>query len=113
MELVKYVEMIYIVITRHQIKCAIIVQMILTYVKVAEKPLKMRTRPKSEQVFYDTLKRLIENQLINDPNFKGKEPWSQSWYEKNNKLHYGLFVEKANYILEEIEGLKHLILEDE
>lgn len=74
----------------------------------------MRTRPKSEQVFYDTVVRLIKNQLINDPNFKGETDWSQSWYEKNNKLHYGLFVEKANYILQEIEGLKHLILfEDE
>lgn len=73
----------------------------------------MRVRPKSEQVFYDTLKRLIENQLINDPNFKS-DYWKQSWYEKNNKMHYGLFVEKANYILQEMESLKHLILwEDE
>lgn len=67
----------------------------------------MRTRPKSEQVFYDTLKRLIENVLINDPNFE------TYWYERNNKMHYGLFVEKANYILGEIEGLKHLILFEE
>lgn len=74
----------------------------------------MRTRPKPEQVFYDSLKKLIENQLIHDPNFKGKEPWSESWYEKNNELHYGLFVKKAKYILEEMESLKHLILwEDE
>lgn len=72
----------------------------------------MRTEIKSEQIFYDTLKRLIKNQLINDPNFKSNT-CQQSWYEKNNKLHYGLFVEKANYILQEIENLKHLILENE
>lgn len=73
----------------------------------------MRTRPKPEQVFYDTLKRLIENQLIHDPNFKS-DTWTQGWYERNGKMHYGLFVEKANYILQEIESLKHLILwEDE
>lgn len=70
----------------------------------------MRVRPKPEQVFYDSLKRLIENQLIHDPNFKGKNMWEQGYYEKNNELHYGLFVNKANYILEEMEKLKHLIL---
>lgn len=73
----------------------------------------MRTSPKPEQVFYDTVKRLIENQLINDPNFKGKTDWDESWYEKNNELHYGLFVKKANYILQEMESLKHLIIYDE
>lgn len=73
----------------------------------------MRTRPKPEQVFYDSLKRLIENQLIHDPNFIAKG-WKDSWYERNNELHYGLFVKKAKYILEEMENLKHLILwEDE
>lgn len=72
----------------------------------------MRKRPKAEQVFYETLKRLIENQLIHDPNFKS-DYWKQSWYEKNNELHYGLFVKKAEYILQEIENLKHLILDDE
>ena len=73
----------------------------------------MKNRPKPEQVFYDTLKRIIENQLINDPNVKSETPWSQSWYEKNNKLRYGLFVEKAEYILQEMESLKHLIIWDE
>ena len=74
----------------------------------------MRKRPKSEEVFYNTLVNLIKNQLINDPNFKGESMWSQSWYEKNNELHYGLFVKKAEYILEQIENMKHLILwEDE
>lgn len=73
----------------------------------------MRVRPKPEQVFYDTLKRIIENQLINDPNFRGKTDWSPSWYERNNEMHYGLFVKKAEYILKEMENLKHLILFDE
>ncbi len=72
----------------------------------------MRQRPKPEQVFYDTIKRLIENQLIHDPNFKS-EGWNQSWYEKNNEMHHGLFKKKAEYILQEIESLKHLILEEE
>lgn len=73
----------------------------------------MRKRAKSEEIFYNNLVKLIENQLINDPNFKGENPWSQSWYEKNNKLHYGLFKEKAKNILEQIEETKHLILDEE
>lgn len=71
----------------------------------------MRTRPKPEQVFYDTVKILIENQLIHDPNFIS-DGWEQSYYEKSNELHYGLFIKKAKYILEEIESLKHLIIDD-
>ena len=74
--------------------------------------LKMRTRIKSEQLFYETVKRLIENQLIHDPNFKS-DGWERSYYEKNNELHYGLFLKKAAYILQEIENLKHLILDEE
>jgi len=73
----------------------------------------MRKRLNSEEIFYNNLVNLIKNQLINDPNFKGENPWSQSWYEKNNGMHYGLFLEKAKYILEEIEKTKHLILYDE
>lgn len=75
----------------------------------------MRTNPKPEQVFYDALKRCIENQLINDPNFKATGNWGEgSWYERNNKMHYELFLEKAKYILEKLEDLKHLIIyEDE
>lgn len=72
----------------------------------------MRKQIKSEEVFYNTLVNLIKNQLINDPNFKNS--WDRpSWYEKNNKMHYGLFKEKADYILEEIESMKHLILWEE
>lgn len=68
----------------------------------------MRKQIKSEEVFYKTLVNLIKNQLINDPNFE------TYWYERNNKMHYGLFVKKAEYILEQIESMKHLILwEDE
>lgn len=73
----------------------------------------MRTPPKSEEVFYNSLVNLIKNQLINDPNFKSD--WhAQSWYEREKKMNYNLFLEKANYILEQIESMKHLILwEDE
>ena len=73
----------------------------------------MRNRQKPEQVFYDTIKRLIENQLINDPNFMSPDGWQPSWYEKNNKIHYGLFKSKAEYILEQMESLKHLILDED
>lgn len=74
----------------------------------------MRQRPKSEQVFYDTMKRCIENQLIHDPNFKASGNWGEgSWYERNNKMQYELFLEKAKYILEKLEDLKHLILEED
>lgn len=72
----------------------------------------MRKVLKSEEVFYKNLISLIKNQLINDPNFKG-DFHSPSWYEKNNKLHYSLFLEKAEYILEEIEKTKHLILQED
>lgn len=73
----------------------------------------MRVRPKPEQLFYDEMKKIIENTLINDPNFK-KQGFHPSWYEKNNKIHYGLFVKKAEYILQRMEEMKHLILwEDE
>jgi len=67
----------------------------------------MRTRPKAEEIFYNTLITLIKNQLINDPNFE------TYWYEKNNMMHYSLFKSKAEYILQEIENLKHLIIWDE
>ena len=67
----------------------------------------MRKRPKPEEIFYNELKLCIENQLIHDPNFK------TYWYENNNKMHYGLFLEKAKYILERMEGMKHLILEED
>jgi len=68
----------------------------------------MRKQIKSEEVFYNNLVTLIKNTLINDPNFKGT--WSEpSFYDKEGKVHYGLFVEKANIILEEIEKTKHLI----
>lgn len=72
----------------------------------------MRKRLEPEEVFYNNLISLIKSTLINDPNFKGGFH-RVSWYEKNNKMHYGLFVEKAEYILEEIEKTKHLILEEE
>ena len=68
----------------------------------------MREPIKSEQLFYDQVIKLIKNQLINDPNFKG-DMFKKSWYELNNKMHYGLFVDKANVILEEIEKMKHLL----
>jgi len=72
----------------------------------------MRKQISSEELFYNEMKRLIENQLIHDPNFKSD--WNnQGWYEKNNKMHYELFLEKANYILERMEGMKHLIIEDD
>ena len=73
----------------------------------------MRTPPKAEEVFYNSLVNLIKNQLINDPNFKSN--WHhQSWYEREKKMNYSLFLEKANYILGQIESMKHLILwEDE
>lgn len=67
----------------------------------------MRTRPKPEEIFYNSLVTLIKNQLINDPNFE------TYWYERNNKMHYGLFKSKAEYILQEIENWKHLIIWDE
>lgn len=72
----------------------------------------MRKRQTDEEVFYTSLIRLIKGQLIEDPNFK-QQGFKQSWYEQNNKLHYGLFKSKAEYILEEIEKMKHLILFDE
>jgi hypothetical protein len=67
----------------------------------------MRIRPKSEEIFYNSLVTLIKNQLINDPNFE------TYWYERNNKMNYGLFKSKAEYILQEIENWKHLIIWDE
>ena len=68
----------------------------------------MRKRLKAEEVFYNNLISLIKNTLINDPNFKGS--WNElSFYDREGKIHYGLFVEKANIILEEIEKTKHLI----
>jgi len=69
----------------------------------------MRKRLKAEEVFYNNLVTLIKNTLINDPNFINTIQ-KQSYYEKNGMLHYGLFKEKAKYILEEIENMKHLIL---
>lgn len=72
----------------------------------------MRKRLKSEEVFYNNLVTLIKNTLINDVNFKGT--WSRlSYYDEHNMVNYSLFVDKANYILEEIEKTKHLILDDE
>lgn len=68
----------------------------------------MRKQIKAEEVFYNNLVTLIKNTLINDPNFKGT--WNElSFYDREGKVHYGLFVEKANIILEEIEKTKHLI----
>jgi len=69
----------------------------------------MRKRLKAEEVFYNNLISLIKNTLINDPNFINTIQ-KQSYYEKKGMLHYGLFKEKAKYILEEIENMKHLIL---
>jgi hypothetical protein len=72
----------------------------------------MRKRPKNEEVFYEVLVNLIKNQLIIDPNFKSVG-YRDSWYERNNEMHYGLFVKKAEYILQEIESIKHLIIWEE
>lgn len=69
----------------------------------------MRKRLKAEEVFYNNLISLIKNTLINDPNFINTIQ-KQSYYEKKGMLHYDLFKEKAKYILEEIENMKHLIL---
>ena len=56
----------------------------------------------------------FDNQLINDPNFKASGNWGEgSWYERNNKMHYELFLEKAKYILEKLEDLKHLIIDED
>jgi|SRR6187402_435999 len=72
----------------------------------------MRKTPEPEEIFYNNLITLIKGTLINDPNFKAT--WREmSYYVRENKMGYSLFVEKANYILEEIEKTKHLILYDE
>lgn len=72
----------------------------------------MRKQIKAEEVFYNRITTLIRNQLIEDPNFKGS--WGQpSWYERERKLNYNLFKEKGEYLLEEIENMKHLILWEE
>ena len=67
-------------------------------------------RPSSEELFYTNLIKTVENVLINDPNFKGTLH-ELSFYERENKIHYGLFKDKAQVILEEIEKTKHLILD--
>jgi len=72
----------------------------------------MRKRPEPEEIFYKNLVSLIENTLINDPNFKNS--WTElNYYDREKKMGYSLFLEKAKYILEEIEKTKHLILYDE
>ncbi len=72
----------------------------------------MRKTPEPEEIFYKNLISVIENTLINDPNFKNS--WTElNYYDREKKMGYPLFLEKAKYILEEIEKTKHLILYDE
>lgn len=72
----------------------------------------MRKRLEPEEVFYNNLITLIKGTLINDPNFKNS--WTElNYYDREKKMGYSLFLEKAKYILEEIEKTKHLILYDE
>lgn len=68
----------------------------------------MRKQIKSEKLFYNNIVNTIKNTLINDCNFKGTLH-TPSYYEQNNMMHYGLFKDKAEIILEEIEKTKHLI----
>lgn len=68
----------------------------------------MRKRLKSEELFYNNIVKTVKNTLINDCNFQGTLH-RPSYYEQNNMMHYGLFKDKAEIILEEIEKTKHLI----
>ena len=66
----------------------------------------MRKRIIPEQVFYNHITTLIKNLLINNPNYNNKHFWNLEKHELKYET-----IERAEYILTEMEKTKHLIFD--
>ena len=63
----------------------------------------MRKQQEPEQIFYEHIKTLIRNLLINNKNYS--TGYYQSVFDLKNDT-----IERAKYVLEEMEKTKHLVI---
>ena len=67
----------------------------------------MRKKPSAEEVFYDRVHRLIKNLIVDNVNNHNNYFCEQSKTEFRDDVR-----ERGKYILEELERMKHMIVDD-
>lgn len=70
----------------------------------------MRKRQTPEEIFFEQTKTMVRNFFINNPNY------SNGHYYEDGMGTYALMQSNkrgAEYILEQMESMKHLIIDDE
>ena len=69
----------------------------------------MKNRPSPEDIFLNDVKSLIQNLLINNPNYKSDY---YSWNHETRRV-VNDTKERATYMLERIDSIKHLVKYEE